>query len=201
MPSRAYHHGDLRRAIVQATIELLETTSASDLSLREVARRAGVTSGAPYHHFKTKADLLVDVACVGFEALGVELAAVDASKASPIDRLRKRIEVYLRFALAHGGHYRVMFSPELVQSTNLASYEAVARAGFDGLVAAVATARPDLDGRAARSLARTVWAAAHGFVLLALDGVVQRLEHEHSSPDPIRATAKHIAGMVMSGAP
>jgi hypothetical protein len=192
----SYHHGDLRRALLSSAIELLATTSPGELSLREVARHAGVTTGAPYHHFQTKADLLVEVACAGFEELAGELARVDALPAPPPERLQKRIEAYMRFALAHGAHYRVMFAPELRASSELERYEAVARAGFDGLVRSVEAIRSDLRGKAARSLARTVWAAAHGFVMLALDGTVGALGDEASPSRIVRTTAAHLVAMV-----
>lgn len=196
MPRRSYHHGDLRHALVVAAVELLETTSASALSLREVARKAGVTTGAPYHHFPSKADLLVEVACLGFAALGEELLAVDASHASPEARLATRIERYVRFALDHGAHYRVMFAPELRESRELPRYELVARRGFDALVEAVAAVRPDAAASEARALARTVWAGAHGFVLLTLDGTLGALEGERGESARIRATAEHLVGLV-----
>lgn len=195
----SYHHGDLRRALVSSAIELLATTSPGALSLREVARHAGVTTGAPYHHFQTKADLLLEVACAGFEGLARELAPIDASEAEvAAERLQKRIEAYIRFALAHGAHYRVMFAPELRTSSELARYEAVARAGFDGLVRAVEAVRADLTGKASQALARTVWAAAHGFVMLALDGTVRALGDEASPSKVIRTTVAHLVAMVLA---
>lgn len=193
----AYHHGDLRRALVEAAVELLGSTTAADLSLREVARQAGVTTGAPYHHFKTKADLLVEVACAGFEGLAQELAFIDAASAAPAERLQKRIEAYVGYALRHGAHYRVMFSPELRSSSELARYERVAREGFAGLVRAVQAVRPDLKRGAIHSLARTTWAAAHGFVLLALDRTLPALEDADSiASSVIRKTARHLVEMV-----
>lgn len=193
---RPYHHGDLKQALVTAAIDLLETTSASELSLREVARKAGVTTGAPYHHFKTKADLLAEVACLGFEALGRELSSVDGARATARERLERRVEAYIRFAVAHGAHYRVMFAPELRESTELARYEMLSRAGFDGLVRAVEGVRPELRGKAARAVARTIWAAAHGFALLALDGTIDALEDTRRQHETIRSTAKHLVSIV-----
>lgn len=196
---RAYHHGDLRQALVGAAIELLETTSAEGLSLREVARKAGVTTGAPYHHFKTKADLLVEVACLGFEALGQRLAVADSSRASAGERLASRIEAYMDFAIEHGAHYRVMFAPELRESSELARYEEVSRRGFEGLVRSVAAARPDVDEVRAQELARTVWASAHGLVLLTLDGTLEALERPKVRSQTLRTTVQHLVSLVLAG--
>ena len=185
-----------RIALVASAIDLLAETSPGELSLREVARHAGVTTGAPYHHFRTKADLLVEVACAGFEGLARELELVDASEIEAAGRLRRRVEAYITFAVAHGAHYRVMFAPELRESSDIARYETVARAGFDGLVRAVEAVRPDLGSKASRALARTVWAAAHGFVMLALEGTVGALGDEASPAKVIRTTATHLVAMV-----
>lgn len=192
----SYHHGDLRRALVSATIELLATNSPGELSLREVARKAGVTTGAPYHHFRTRADLLVEVACAGFEGLARELAPVDAAAGEAAERLRKRIEAYIRFAIEHAAHYRVMFAPEVRASSEIERYEAVSREGFEGLVRAVEAVRPDLRGSRSRALAQTVWAAAHGFVMLALDGTVHALGVGATPSKVIRTTATHLVAMV-----
>lgn len=199
---RRYHHGDLRRALVDAAIALLdEHGDASALSLREVARRAGVTTGAPYHHFATRADLLVELAIEGFAALSQALAPVDLSAASPELRLRRRIETYMRFALAHRAHYRVMFAPELATSARAPEYERVARDGFASLAAAVGAVRPGLAAADVFGLARSAWAGAHGFVMLAADGTVERLGGRANELErALRLTARHLTAMVVGDA-
>jgi AcrR family transcriptional regulator len=192
---REYHHGDLRKALVDAAASLLEIRSATDLSLREVARQAGVSSGAPYHHYQTKADLLVDVACRGFEGLAAVVQPIDESDEPPQVRLQQRCEAYIVFGVEHAAHYRVMFSPELRTSTEHARYDAIARREFDGLQKAVGAVAPELTGQALFALSRTVWSAAHGFVFLLVEGTINALGPSQQRA-AIRTTAIHLTAMV-----
>lgn len=161
-----FHHGDLRAALVRSTVELLQTRGPGTLSLREIARQAGVTTGAPYHHFAARADLLVAVALEGWALLQAELESADRSAAPPVERLRRRLRAYVAFGASHLAHYRVMFEDELREAQDAATYEAVARAGFEALVDAVSAVRPRLRRPRARTLALAVWSAAHGAILL-----------------------------------
>lgn len=195
-PRRAYHHGDLRNALVDAAVTLLEARPVAELSLREVARQAGVSSGAPYHHFQTRADLLVDVACRGFEGLAAVVRPIDESDDPPRLRLQKRCEAYIHFAVDHAAHYQVMFSPEIQASAEQARYEAVARREFEGLQRAVGAVVPELAGQALFALSRTFWSAAHGFVLLLLDGTIDTLGESSQRGAAIRTTAVHLTDMV-----
>jgi len=194
---RPFHHGDLQNALVRAAVELLGEADASALSLREVARRAGVSTAAPYHHFPTRADLLVAVALEGFASLGAVLAEVDALTAPPLERLERRILAYMRFAIAHGAHYRVMFSDELRHAERGSVYDQIARQGFEGLVIAVCAARPELEPGAARELAFVVWAAAHGTVSLAIEGTLSSLSPTKKATKALlEGTAARLARMV-----
>src|SRR5262245_4715846 len=100
---KAYHHGDLRAALLQAGGNLLEKEGLDALSLREVARRAGVSHNAPYRHFPDRDRLLAALAEEGFAELGRTLA--EAGKRGP----RERGEAYVGFALAHPQRFRLMF--------------------------------------------------------------------------------------------
>jgi AcrR family transcriptional regulator len=157
------HHGDLRRALLAAALDLVD--DGVDPSLRAVARRAGVSPGAPYHHFASKADLLAEVATEGFEALAEEQAAVVADGA---DRLETLVATYVRFARSHRTHYRVMFSDVLTgpSAAGHARLRAVAAATFATLAAAVGAANPSLDQTEAHRRARLVWSLAHGVIAL-----------------------------------
>jgi AcrR family transcriptional regulator len=197
MPRRkTFHHGDLRHALVTAALELLETQEPSALSLREVARHAGVTSGAPYHHFATRADLLLAVAVEGFAALGTALARAEAQGADPEDALYRRVLAYLKFAGEHLAHYRVMFDDSLREASSVADFEAVSRAGFAGLVEAVRRARPRLEDEALEALAFSVWALAHGVVGFVADGAAEALRGKRSTPKLFEATARHAVALV-----
>ncbi|HYG28343.1 MAG TPA: TetR/AcrR family transcriptional regulator [Caulobacteraceae bacterium] len=107
--ARPYHHGDLRRGLVDAARRILEADGPSALSLRAVAREAGVSPAAPYHHFKDKGELLDAVAMEGWDALGEALGAAKA-KAQPHDILIAELGVaYVCFARENPALYRVMY--------------------------------------------------------------------------------------------
>src|SRR3954454_21023122 len=95
---RPYHHGDLRRAIVKAALEILRETQSLEFSLRELARRAGVSHNAPYKHFADKRDLLAAVSGAGFEMLRKRMAAESA----PGGNARDQLFAMLRAYVAHG---------------------------------------------------------------------------------------------------
>jgi AcrR family transcriptional regulator len=112
--SGAYHHGDLRRVLLETAVRVVEKEGIAALSLHALTKRAGVSSGAPYHHFESREQLLAAIAEQGFELLALEMRrAADEVN----DEARVRLEAlgrgYMRFALAHRGHFRVMFRPEL----------------------------------------------------------------------------------------
>ncbi len=166
---RGQHHpGDLRRALLDAALGLV--AEGTEPGLRAVARAAGVSPGAPYHHFAHKQALLAAVAAEGFANLDAALAA-HAGRA-PEDRLRSMAADYVRFAVAHAAHYRVMFTPEL-RSFGDENLEAAARATFGRLVAAMAAV-----GGPEHALRRALrgWGLAHGLVALHLDGLVGDLD-------------------------
>src|SRR5688500_3897951 len=105
--ARSYHHGDLRNALLEAALALIAQGRVGELSLREVARRAGVTYAAPYHHFADKSALLAAVATQGFEKLVEKFDRVAARRLAPEAELVAMAQAYVAFALAHPSHYRV----------------------------------------------------------------------------------------------
>src|SRR4051812_47271793 len=91
---RPYHHGDLRRAIVKAALEILRETQSHEFSLRELARRAGVSHNAPYKHFADKRELLAGVSAAGFEMLAKRMANEVAGFSTPRERLFAMLRAY-----------------------------------------------------------------------------------------------------------
>lgn len=153
---RAYHHGDLRRAVLAAALDVIGTDGPAALSLRDLARRAGVSHAAPAHHFKDRAGLLTAIAAEGFGLLAAALAeAAD---------LRDAGVRYVRFAMDHPAHFQVMFQPGLHRPDDPALLAARTRAG-DRLREAVADAVDTGDPRLAGIAA---WSLAHGFATLLL---------------------------------
>ncbi|MGL5863455.1 MAG: TetR/AcrR family transcriptional regulator [Phycicoccus sp.] len=171
------HHGDLKPALVAAAVELLGEAGTDALTLREVARRAGVSPAAPYHHFADKAAILAAVAIDGFLRLSEKQDAVRAR--DPLDRVEALTRAYVRFAMAHRAHYGVMFaaldaSPEpgtgaATTSSATAHRDLVAAAldTFDTLVEAVAAVDQRPGATEIRRRALLVWAHAHGTVGIA----------------------------------
>jgi AcrR family transcriptional regulator len=106
--SRPYHHGDLRRALIEAARRILEADGPAALSLRGVAREAGVSPAAPYHHFKDKGELLDAVAHEGFEALAEALKEAKRDAETAKDAMSALGVAYVRFSRENPALYRVM---------------------------------------------------------------------------------------------
>ncbi|GAA2495959.1 TetR/AcrR family transcriptional regulator [Streptomyces gobitricini] len=153
---RAYHHGDLRRTVLTAALDVIRSDGPAALSLRDLARRAGVSHAAPAHHFKDRAGLLTAIAAEGFDLLAATLA--DATD------LRDAGVHYVRFAMEHPAHFQVMFQPDLHHPEDPALLAARTRAG-DRLREAVTEAVDEDDPRLAGIAA---WSLAHGFATLLL---------------------------------
>jgi AcrR family transcriptional regulator len=155
---RAYHHGDLRAALSRAAGNILEKEGLEALKLRAVARRAGVSHGAPYRHFPDREALLAALAAEGFAMLG------EAQRAAAIaGGLRGRGEAYVRFALEHPQRFRLMFGGQ-VQIARHAALREIAMKVFGGLSGALAAQVPGAQGAADASIA--AWALVHGLAHL-----------------------------------
>jgi AcrR family transcriptional regulator len=160
----AYHHGDLRAALVRAALELLEESGASELSLRGVARRAGVAPSAPYRHYPDRDALLSAVAAVGYRELTEKLATAHPSPSTP-DDLAAVAVAYVEFARQRPALFRVMFGGPCDRDS---SERAAATAAVSAYVGAIAErAFPQGDKEA---LSTAIWALVHGLAFLHLDG-------------------------------
>jgi len=124
--SETYHHGDLRKALIDAALTLIQEKGVSGLSLREVARVAGVSHGAPAHHFKDKKGLLTEIAAIGYEKLNTALEQINELNLDPIAAFREGGVSYVRFAANNPAYFDVMFRPEFHQADN----EALANAAW-----------------------------------------------------------------------
>jgi AcrR family transcriptional regulator len=165
MPSKAtYHHGDLRAELVRAAMELLEERGESALSLRAVARRAGVSPAAPYRHYADREALVSAVAAVGYRELAERLAAAHPSPSTP-EQLASVAIAYVQFALERPALFRIMFGEPCDHDND----ERVAATAAVSLYvrAIVARSFPQAD---ADALATAVWALVHGLAFLHLDG-------------------------------
>ncbi|MFE1324489.1 TetR/AcrR family transcriptional regulator [Streptomyces sp. NPDC058741] len=156
---RPYHHGDLRRAILTAALDVIAADGPSALSLRGLARRAGVSHAAPAHHFKDRAGLLTAIAAEGFGLLATTLR-----EAGDLQEAGVR---YVRFAREHPAHFQVMFTPEHLRTGDLELNTARALAG-DALRDAVTAVPAEGRGADARLAGVAAWSLAHGFATLLL---------------------------------
>ena len=166
--SRPYHHGDLRRALIDAARRLLEAEGPTALSLRAVAREAGVSPAAPYHHFKDKGELLDAVAHEGWEMLNTALTTARARAHSVHDKMTGLGVAYVCFARDNPSLYRVMYDgsrdkEDLPQNMRMQDDSAYCQVR-DTLVEAGA----DPTDEVALELATTAaWCAAHGLAEMA----------------------------------
>lgn len=172
MTRRAYHHGNLRRAILDTALDLFVERGAFDFTLRELARKAGVTHNAPYRHFTNKSDLLSALRDEGFAELAKTCRdALETTSTDLRQRVRVLGEAYVRFALAHPHHFRLMLhhplgddrgTTERGEAFGLLSH-ALEEARQAGVV------RSDLS---TRELALGAWALVHGLASLLVEGHV-----------------------------
>ncbi|MBF2003508.1 MAG: TetR/AcrR family transcriptional regulator [Synechococcales cyanobacterium M58_A2018_015] len=171
-----YHHGDLRQSLIEAAIALIREEGISNLSLRHVARRVGVSHNAPYRHFADKEALLAAVAEQGFQALRAEMESAQqvVPPGSP-QRLEAIGIAYVNFALAHPAHYRLMFGD---YRCNFDQNSALAEAAHQSFMVLVNTIREGQMAGIFRpadpvNVARVAWSLVHGQSMLALDHKLQ----------------------------
>lgn len=184
MTRDSYHHGDLKAVILAEAAKLVAERGADGISLRELARAAGVSHAAPAHHFTDRRGLFTALAAEGWRKLAT---ALDGARPEFIDAAK----AYVRFALENPGHYAVMFDRSLVDPDNQELIAAQDAAGAE-LVRGVGTlddARAENDPRAAQLAA---WSLVHGFSLLWLNGNISDID---DGADPM-STVHRVAGML-----
>jgi AcrR family transcriptional regulator len=159
-----YHHGDLRAACIRAAMELLEEGGETALSLRAVARRAGVSPAAPYRHYADREALVSAVAAVGYRELAERLAAAHPSPSTP-EQLARVAIAYVQFALERPALFRIMFGEPCDRDND----ERVAATAAVSLYVREIVQRSFPQGDA-DALATAIWALVHGLAFLHLDG-------------------------------
>jgi AcrR family transcriptional regulator len=137
-----YHHGALRDALLEAAERVLERGGLSGLTLRAVAREAGVSHAAPTHHFGDLTGLVSELAAIGFRQFNAAMAAAGAAGASPIEKAMARARAYVAYAQAHPGMYGLMFRTERLDMSRPSLHEA-ASASFAGLAGAIGANRQE----------------------------------------------------------
>ena len=168
VPAPAEQHGDVRRLVLDAAIAIIEMEGADSLSMREVARQAGVSHQAPYHYFSDRSGIFAAISEEGFTGLAqafrdVHETEMPAAKAGFI--------AYLNFAREHVGHFRVMFRNDICGVTTHALTQTAADSAFDELRLLVSRITgPEIDPNKAFTFAAMLWSLSHGLATLVIDG-------------------------------
>jgi len=189
--ARPYHHGNLCSALLEAAAEAITERGVAELRLRDLARRIGVSHGAPANHFRDREDLLVALAIQGFERLTArQRDALEAKHATPAAALNAIGVAYVEFARDNPAHFEVMFQRNLLASPELAR---AAAACFEQLLATVTALSPKRSDAASRGdrelVALGAWGMVHGLATLHVQGLL---------PGGANADVGKITGRILS---
>lgn len=165
----AYHHGDLKRELVAAGRRVLEAKGVEGLSLRAVAREAGVSQAAPYHHFADKDALLAAIATQGFEGLAAEMARWSADAKSNADHVQGLGAGYVVFAYLNPQLFQVMHGPQFDVSEKYADLLTAAFESYQMLERGVAACMPCADAATLDTACKAAWSLVHGASMLIVD--------------------------------
>jgi AcrR family transcriptional regulator len=194
-PKDQYHHGDLRRALLQAAVRTIQKHGFDALTLRAVGDDVGVSRSALYRHFADKSALLTAVAAEGFRMLRLDLLAAWEQAGKGNAGFEAMGEAYVRFAVANPWHYRVMFGGGFELDSSDAELGAEGAGAFRALVDALL--EQQARGLARRDDAQTqanfVWALVHGIAMLAIDG-----NFEHQGAD-VAALTRYAVERLRTG--
>lgn len=193
---QGYHHGDLRNALVGEGLKLLEEAGHSDFTLRDLARRVGVSAAAPYAHFTDKSALLAAIATTGFVQLKAALESAVAGDRAPADQFLHMGSAYVRFGMDHPALYKLMFASEELPARHdeYPELQAAGAAAFDLLTNMLERMQrrgflrpgdPEADGL-------SVWAHVHGLTSLIITGRVE------CAGDPAPQPAECVGSSLMT---
>ena len=170
--SGAYHHGDLRTALIEAAAAMISEGGAASVTMRAIGGRLGVSRAAPYRHFPDKTALLVAVAVEGFRRLNRRLGVghTDVPQSS-VERLRRMGEEYVRFALEHPAHYRLMYGKEALARQDQPELREAGGALLENLVQVIRAHQQqgEIEQGDPRAQAYVAWSAVHGLASLLIE--------------------------------
>jgi AcrR family transcriptional regulator len=169
MPRHSYHHGNLREALLQGAIRVIAEAGPAAFTLREVARRAGVSHNAPYRHFRDKDALLAAVAAQGFRELTRAMQEAGGRQSNALDRLKQSGMAYVDFAIRRPEHFTVMFDAPVIASKD-PEYLQASQEAFNTLVNYVRRSQEEGQLPAGNTPERTLyaWSLVHGIAKLAV---------------------------------
>lgn len=195
--SRSYHHGDLKRALIEAALEIAREEGADQVSLRGVSRRAGVSAAAPYHHFPDRTALIAAVAEEGFRALAKDVLEVERTVDGALQRLQESGVAYVAFAVSNPEHFRLMFSREIADTTPYPDLNSAAAQAKGVLERAIAACRTEGAGQSSSEIGvAAAWALVHGLATLIIDG---QLGPEVMTPDRAAAISREAIDSLWRG--
>jgi AcrR family transcriptional regulator len=186
----SYHHGDLRRTLIDAALEVIATSGPGHLSLRALARSAGVSHAAPAHHFGGKSGVFTAIATEGFELL-YQSQVRTSEGMDPGQTLLPLAVNYVLFAIEHPSHYEVMWREDLYDSDDPALVEARERV-FEVFYQSVAAGTGGLESLQFRGAVAAAWSVVHGFATLWLSGNLT----EFLGTDPVAASDEVARGLL-----
>jgi len=174
-PTRAYHHGDLRAALLDEAAAMIAEAGTESVTMRALGERLGVSRAAAYRHFEDKTALLVGVAASGFRGLSERLQTIGAgTPQSSLDRARRMGEEYVRFALENPAHYRLMYGREAMGRQNLPELKEAGSDLFEQLVEVIRAYQESggIKRQDPRAQAYVAWSAVHGLASLLIEGQI-----------------------------
>ena len=196
----AYHHGNLRRALLDSSLAMVEKKGPRGVSLRAVARLAGVSSVAPYRHFAGKEGLLAAIAEEGFRALENKMrAASEETRGLALAEFRAIGFAYIHFAASNPSHFRVMFGPEVSDKSEHSSLKEAADRASQLIADSIANCqRPGLEGGGTdpQRLFISAWSTFHGLATLIVDG---QLKGSIGSAAELEALGNSVTDVIYRG--
>jgi AcrR family transcriptional regulator len=195
----SYHHGDLKRALTEAALQLVQEKGPKGFTLREVARRAGVSTAAPYRHFADKSQLLAAAAAQGFVELHRALDATASAATDLTGRVLAMGRAYVRWAISHPDYYQIMFGSELDKRQTPELPAAAARA-FDDLLGIIVECQQAkvLPSGDPREIAGPTWSLLHGVATLTIGS---DLSHVGIDENPEELIERSLNALLFNGKP
>jgi len=171
MPRRPYHHGNLRKTLLQGAVRVIAEKGPAAFTLREVARRAGVSHNAPYRHFRDKDALLAAVATQGFRGLTRAMQDAGERQSSALDKLKQSGLAYVAFAIRRPEHFTVMFDAPVIGAKD-PEYTQASQEAFNTLLNYIRNCQEEGQLPAGDTLERALyaWSLVHGIAKLAIAG-------------------------------
>ena len=196
-----YHHGDLRRALLDAAMDSIARDGASRLTLRGVARATNVSHAAPYHYFKDKGALLAAVAEEGFRNLDAYIKDRTDAATSHALALQEAAVAYVVFAVTHPDLFRVMFGPQLADKTDYPSLRDASRSTYRHIEQGIGSVEPGegSSGEPTSNVATASWSLIHGLAMLLIDRQFGAVTPEEAEGMALTATNVFWIGLSNMG--